>query len=172
MRVTNANSAYRNPATTDHCNVIAIVQILCGDGVRQIRQYMTDELHMDAKHIRTRDSDTVINMNLYRAERNLYVSGFALFFWLVIRRMVQMLHREAQLLVCAAEAIEEAASDNEQPDGTRRAKDHHIKKLENRISRQESEENEAVREHEIAIKRDKLKPGDNPPKHFLRSRDG
>ncbi len=53
------------------------------DGIREVRKYSTaeDSEHMHS-HVHTADADAVIHMRLFRAQRNLYISGFALFLWM------------------------------------------------------------------------------------------
>jgi B-cell receptor-associated protein 31 len=51
------------------------------DAIREVRKYHTADLSMEVT-MHTANSDAVIHMRLFRAQRNLYISGFALFLWL------------------------------------------------------------------------------------------
>jgi len=45
---------------------------------------------------------------LFRAQRNLYIAGFALFLWLVIRRLISLIQKEAQLIASADASLKQA----------------------------------------------------------------
>lgn len=50
------------------------------------------------------------NMRLFRAQRNFYISGFALFLSLVIRRLVTLISSQAGLLAQSEAAMKQAVS--------------------------------------------------------------
>jgi B-cell receptor-associated protein 31 len=51
------------------------------DAVREVRKYAdVDHLIDHGRH--AAEADAIIHMKLFRAQRNLYISGFALFLWL------------------------------------------------------------------------------------------
>ena len=50
------------------------------------------------------------NMRLFRAQRNFYISGFALFLSLVIRRLVTLISSQAALLAQSEAALRQAQS--------------------------------------------------------------
>lgn len=50
------------------------------------------------------------NMKLFRAQRNFYISGFALFLCLVIRRLVILISSQATLLAQSVAAMRQAQS--------------------------------------------------------------
>ncbi|CDW59563.1 Bap31 domain containing protein [Trichuris trichiura] len=53
----------------------------CADGVREVRKYSEADKSMDSQ-FHTAQADAIVHMRLFRAQRNLYISGFALFLWL------------------------------------------------------------------------------------------
>lgn len=59
---------------------------------------------------RTAESDATHHMRLFRAQRNLYISGFALLLWLVIQRIMTLLGRAAQLEAASEAAMRQAES--------------------------------------------------------------
>nr|CAD2175548.1 unnamed protein product [Meloidogyne enterolobii] len=91
-------------------NVYAYAFIFCFASsvyaTREVRKYS----HIDiAKEIPARaDADAVIHMRLFRAQRNLYISGFSLLLALVIRRIVTLLARCAYLELAAEAAMKQA----------------------------------------------------------------
>lgn len=50
------------------------------------------------------------NMRLFRAQRNFYISGFAIFLTLVIRRLVILISAQAQLLAQSEASLRQAQS--------------------------------------------------------------
>jgi len=81
-----------------------ILVLLFFDAIREVKKYGTTDLSLEDKFA-TPNADTMIHMRLFRAQRNLYIAGFALFLYLVCRRMVQMISREAQLMASAEAAM-------------------------------------------------------------------
>jgi len=84
-----------------------ILVLLFFDAIREVKKYGTADLSLEDKFA-TPNADTMIHMRLFRAQRNLYIAGFALFLYLVCRRMVQMISREAQLMASAEAAMKQA----------------------------------------------------------------
>jgi len=84
-----------------------ILVLLFFDAIREVRKYGTSEMSLEDKFA-TPNADMMIHMRLFRAQRNLYIAGFAVFLYLVCRRMVQMISREAQLMASAEAAMKQA----------------------------------------------------------------
>lgn len=73
--------------------MIIILVVLFLDAVREVRKYSSGEHGKDAKlHPNMFDH---LHMKLFRAQRNLYISGFSLFLWLVMRRVVTLINQLA-----------------------------------------------------------------------------
>jgi len=83
--------------------------LLFFDAIREVSKYGMADSTMEAQ-FHTANADAVIHMRLFRAQRNLYISGFALYLCLVIRRMVDLLSKEAQLEASSEAAIKQAQS--------------------------------------------------------------
>ncbi|KFD55254.1 hypothetical protein M514_03895 [Trichuris suis] len=79
------------------------------DGIREVRKYSEADKSMDIQY-HTAQADAIVHMRLFRAQRNLYISGFALFLWFVIRRVVDLIGREAMLMASAEAAMKQARS--------------------------------------------------------------
>jgi len=88
-------------------SIFGLLVLLFLDGVREVRKYTTADISIDAQAQFAPQSDTIIHMRLFRAQRNLYLAGFALFLWFVIRRMIQLLNREAQLMASADASLKQ-----------------------------------------------------------------
>ena len=63
--------------------------------------------HTGSRHV---DAELQHSMKLFRAQRNFYIAGFALFLFLVIRRLVTLITSLAQLDIQAEAAMKQAKS--------------------------------------------------------------
>jgi len=72
-----------------------ILILLFLDGVREVMKYSEAGADVDMA-LRSANADSIIHMRLFRAQRNMYITGFALFLWLVIRRMIILVEKEAE----------------------------------------------------------------------------
>ncbi|XP_054474118.1 uncharacterized protein LOC129106796 isoform X2 [Anoplopoma fimbria] len=73
--------------------MIIILVVLFLDAVREVRKYSAKELGTGAK-LQPNMFDH-LHMKLFRAQRNLYISGFAVFLWLVMKRVVTLINQLA-----------------------------------------------------------------------------
>ncbi|XP_047449670.1 B-cell receptor-associated protein 29-like isoform X1 [Mugil cephalus] len=73
--------------------MIIILIVLFLDAVREVRKYSAKELGTDAK-LQPNMFDH-LHMKLFRAQRNLYISGFAVFLWLVMKRVITLINQLA-----------------------------------------------------------------------------
>ncbi|XP_049749447.1 B-cell receptor-associated protein 29 [Elephas maximus indicus] len=77
--------------------IIVLLIVLFLDAVREIRKY--SYAHAIEKSSVSRPSAYEhTQMKLFRSQRNLYISGFSLFFWLVLRRLVTLITQLAKEL--------------------------------------------------------------------------
>ncbi|CAD6197171.1 unnamed protein product [Caenorhabditis auriculariae] len=83
-----------------------VLFVLFADGVRETMKYS----HLEERITRTAESDATHHMRLFRAQRNLYISGFALLLFLVIKRIMALLMRGAQLEAASEAAMRQAES--------------------------------------------------------------
>ncbi|XP_047659848.1 tRNA-dihydrouridine(20a/20b) synthase [NAD(P)+]-like isoform X2 [Tachysurus fulvidraco] len=74
--------------------MIIILIVLFLDAVREVRKYSGTQIHKESK-LYPNVFDHV-HMKLFRAQRNLYISGFALLLWLVMRRVITLISQLAE----------------------------------------------------------------------------
>ncbi|XP_029027074.1 B-cell receptor-associated protein 29 isoform X2 [Betta splendens] len=75
--------------------MIVILIVLFLDAVREVRKYSGRDLGTDAK-LQPNMFDH-LHMKLFRAQRNLYISGFAVFLWLVMKRVITLINQLASV---------------------------------------------------------------------------
>ncbi|KAK7474745.1 hypothetical protein BaRGS_00034038 [Batillaria attramentaria] len=90
---------------------IAILLLLFFESVREVRKYSEPMEAEDLKH--HPEAETLYHMKLFRAQRNLYIAGFALFLWFIIRRLVVLIAKEATLSAESQAARRQAQSATE-----------------------------------------------------------
>uniref|UniRef100_A0A8C6DQ82 B-cell receptor-associated protein n=1 Tax=Moschus moschiferus TaxID=68415 RepID=A0A8C6DQ82_MOSMO len=77
--------------------IIILLIVLFLDAVREVRKYSST--HTIEKSSASRPAAYEhTQMKLFRSQRNLYISGFSLFFWLVLRRLVTLITQLAKEL--------------------------------------------------------------------------
>ncbi|XP_031961961.1 tRNA-dihydrouridine(20a/20b) synthase [NAD(P)+]-like isoform X3 [Corvus hawaiiensis] len=89
--------------------IIVLLIILFLDAVREIRKYSSVHVNEKAANVNSSAFDH-IQMKLFRSQRNLYLSGFSLFLWLVLRRTVTLLTQLAKEMASHA-ALETQVND-------------------------------------------------------------
>lgn len=99
--------AYISGQASIYFLVLIGVLVLCLlDAIREMQKYSNVE-STDHQHL---DAEMQGNMRLFRAQRNFYISGFALFLLVVIRRLVQMISQIATLLAQSEANFRQAQS--------------------------------------------------------------
>uniref|UniRef100_A0A3P9KW76 Endoplasmic reticulum transmembrane protein n=1 Tax=Oryzias latipes TaxID=8090 RepID=A0A3P9KW76_ORYLA len=81
--------------------MIIVLVVLFIDAVREVQKYSAPQSTQDAT-VNPNLYDNV-HMKLFRAQRNLYISGFSLFLWLTMCRVVTLLNQTAITLENSAE---------------------------------------------------------------------
>ena len=119
---------------------IFVLLLLFFDATREVRKYSEMEVHLDASHVA--NADSLVHMRLFRAQRNLYICGFALLLFLAIKRLVTLLARSANLEVAAEAAFNKDIDTHnvvlETDDESRTAFEEEKKKLMEKIKNLES----------------------------------
>jgi len=87
-----------------------ILVLLFLDSIRETQKYSSVDLSLGVTTQLPSQADTLIHLRLFRAQRNFYLSGFALFLALVIRRMVELIIHESQLIAAADASMRQATS--------------------------------------------------------------
>ncbi|KAL2102693.1 hypothetical protein ACEWY4_001861 [Coilia grayii] len=90
--------------------MIIILIVLFLDAVREVKKYSSTEPGKDAKLNPTMYDH--MHMKLFRAQRNLYISGFSLFLWLVMRRVITLINQLASVQGSTAALQAQAESAN------------------------------------------------------------
>ncbi|GBP05398.1 B-cell receptor-associated protein 31 [Eumeta japonica] len=99
--------AYISNQATIYFVVLIGVLVLCLlDAIREMQKYSSSE-STDHKHL---DAEMQGSMRLFRAQRNFYISGFALFLLVVIRRLVTLITELATLLAQSEANFRQAQS--------------------------------------------------------------
>ncbi|XP_068173595.1 B-cell receptor-associated protein 29-like [Antennarius striatus] len=91
--------------------MIIILIVLFLDAVREVRKYSTKEDGMDSKL--TPNMFDHRHMKLFRAQRNLYISGFAVFLWLVMKRVITLITQLASESAITADLQVQADTANQ-----------------------------------------------------------
>ncbi|KAF4079440.1 hypothetical protein AMELA_G00177930 [Ameiurus melas] len=76
--------------------MIIILIVLFLDAVREVRKYSAAHISKESKMY----SNVIdhVHMKLFRSQRNLYISGFALLLWLVMQRAIKLINQLAAAL--------------------------------------------------------------------------
>jgi len=91
--------------------LVTILVLFFLDAIREMRKYSDDPQESDGhRHGDHLDVQMQTSLRLFRAQRNFYISGFALFLCLVIRRMVSLLSKNACLGAEKEAAMKQAQS--------------------------------------------------------------
>lgn len=86
--------------------LIGILVLCLLDAIREMQKYSNKE-NVDHTHL---DAEMQGNMRLFRSQRNFYISGFALFLLVVIRRMVTLIAELASFQAKAEANFRQAQS--------------------------------------------------------------
>jgi B-cell receptor-associated protein 31 len=100
--------AVNNQASVYFFILLAILILFFLDAIREMRKYSSAET-TEATHAHL-DAEMQVNMRLFRAQRNFYISGFALFLSLVIRRLVTLISQQASLMAQGEALMRQAHS--------------------------------------------------------------
>lgn len=85
--------------------LIGLLCLLFLDAIREMRKYSTEEYDLNINP----KAEMQAHMKLFRAQRNFYISGFALLLTLVIRRITTLLSTQGSLLAQNEAALKQAA---------------------------------------------------------------
>lgn len=87
--------------------LLFILVLFLLDSIREMRKYSNPE-HNDAhQHL---DHEMQANMRLFRAQRNFYISGIALFLSFVIKRFISLMTLQASLSAQSEASLKQAQS--------------------------------------------------------------
>jgi len=86
--------------------LFGLLCLLFLDAIREMRKYSNEDYDLTVNP----KAEMQAHMKLFRAQRNFYISGFALFFSLIIRRLVSLLSIQACLHAQTEAALKQASS--------------------------------------------------------------
>uniref|UniRef100_A0A2M3Z0S3 Endoplasmic reticulum transmembrane protein n=1 Tax=Anopheles braziliensis TaxID=58242 RepID=A0A2M3Z0S3_9DIPT len=87
--------------------LLAVLVLFLLEAIREMRKYSTNDHTHTETHLNV---EMQHSMRLFRAQRNFYISGFAIFLSLVIRRLVSLISGQAVLLAQAEASMKQAQS--------------------------------------------------------------
>jgi len=90
--------------------VVAILVLFFLDAIREMNKYSENQMKTEASHGSHLDTQMQTHMRLFRSQRNFYISGFALFFCLVIKRVVSLITSSAVIEIEREAAMKQAES--------------------------------------------------------------
>jgi len=87
--------------------LFGLLCLLFLDAIREMRKYSNEDYDLTVNP----KAEMQAHMKLFRAQRNFYISGFALFFSLIIRRLVSLisLHAQTEAALKQASSASDAA---------------------------------------------------------------
>lgn len=85
---------------------ILILSLVFFESIREMRKYNEALDEVDLKN--NRETELSAQVKLFRAQRNFYISGFALFMWFILKRLITQTSRQA-LLEAECEASQRQA---------------------------------------------------------------
>lgn len=91
--------------------MIVILIVLFLDAVREVRKYSSKDAGANPQ-LQPNMHDH-LHMKLFRAQRNLYISGFAVFLWLVMKRVITLLSQLASVCDTTAALQKQADGANQ-----------------------------------------------------------
>jgi len=91
--------------------MVAILVLFFLDAIREMQKYGSEEELQKTMGTATQlDSQMQMHMRLFRAQRNFYIAGFALFLFLVIKKLVSLISANAGLQAEKEAALKQAES--------------------------------------------------------------
>jgi len=86
--------------------LFGLLCLLFLDAIREMRKYSNEDYDLNVNP----KAEMQAHLKLFRAQRNFYISGFALFFSLIIRRLANLLSIQACLQAQTEAALKQASS--------------------------------------------------------------
>ncbi|XP_071037054.1 B-cell receptor-associated protein 31 [Parasteatoda tepidariorum] len=119
-----------------------ILLLLFLDSIRQMNKYSTaKDQEMSHGHL---DAELQQSMRMFRAQRNCYIAGFALFLAPVIRRLTSLLSKNAELIARECASLKQAQSAADAAKNLMAEKE--------KMEQQESKDNRQNEEYEKRVK--------------------
>nr|QBH73426.1 bcr-associated protein [Embidopsocus sp. OG9834] len=130
--------------------LLFVLVLFLVDAIREMRKYSNADPQDSHGHSQIH-IEMQVNMRLFRAQRNFYISGFALFLSLVIKRLVTLISSLSTMQAQSEAALKQAASASSrardllsqggvvEQNTSNEAHDEEVNKLKSRLSKVEKE---------------------------------
>ncbi|XP_054750980.1 B-cell receptor-associated protein 31-like [Lytechinus pictus] len=112
-----------------------ILVLLFLDSVREVSKYTDAKEELD---VAIPNAEAILNMKLFRAQRNFYVAGFAFFLCIVLKRMCNLISKEATLIASNEASVKQAQGASDQAKRLMEEMDELQKELETKTKRSRS----------------------------------
>lgn len=147
-RLLNTFRAYANL----YFNVfILVLVVLFFDAIRDVRRYNVPMHEADLQV--NPAAETTLHMKLFRAQRNFYIAGFALFLFLVLRTLVTMISNKAALEANSEAAQKQAQSATAAAKALMEEKDNKDNEKEDHSAQELEKLKKELRESKTALER-------------------
>jgi len=90
--------------------LIAVLILFFLDSIREMQKYSSEELQHRRVGLSHLDTQMQMQMRHFRAQRNFYIAGFALFLLLVIKQLVSLISANAGLQASRSAAVKRASA--------------------------------------------------------------
>jgi len=134
--------------------LVAILILFFLDAIREMQKYSSEEQNAKTVGMSHLDAQMQMHMRLFRAQRNFYIAGFALFLCLVIKRLVSLisanagLQAEKEAAMKQAESASKAAESFMKGDMTGGADTKDVKELKEALAKAEKEATAAKKDRD------------------------
>ncbi|XP_065281668.1 B-cell receptor-associated protein 31 isoform X3 [Dermacentor albipictus] len=152
--------------------MIVVLVLFFFDSVREMRKYGAhrEEAQSEYHHHGNLDVEMQQSMKMFRAQRNFYIAGFALFLWLVIRRLVTLISAQAVLLAVNEASMKQAQSATEAAQNLLKLQAHDAAKSDNAKQNEGNSKTETM-ERDIKELKTELEKARKEVTHLTKDRD-
>lgn len=88
--------------------LVGVMGLLLLDAIRDVSRYTKSFVDMNDVGTQAPAAEVQFHMKLFRAQRNFYIAGFALFLFYIIKSLAGKLSYEAQLIISNSAVIKQA----------------------------------------------------------------
>jgi len=90
--------------------LVGVMGLLLLDAIRDVSRYTKSFVDMNDVGAQLPAAEVQFHMKLFRAQRNFYIAGFALFLFYIIKSLAGKLSYEAQLIISNSAVLKQAES--------------------------------------------------------------
>jgi len=126
--------------------LVAILILFFLDSIREMQKYSSEEQLTRRVGMSHLDTQMQMQMRLFRAQRNFYIAGFALFLLLVIKKLVSLISANAGLQAARTSAVRQAESARKAAENLMNGEDDEVKDVKKALDLAKREADAARRE--------------------------